>query len=188
MLTHCWDEVINAWFDKGNGLEHVHLCTRMHTAFLVPMGLQNPVAFPVIGSPLTILAPVMGMLFLPASSAVLLVGLVIGIGAHFVALPLGFSGPLAALVGTEPLGFHTGIRQKTTATMGTATDAVHGCLLSEATNLLKWPQTGRIRTITKADAEGKAANRNEASGEEQPSGQFSQWCPWITFSPLKMTH
>jgi hypothetical protein len=82
-----------------------------------------------------ILLPVLGMLGLPAALALALVGLVIGISGQCVALPEGFSGPLASLVGTEPLTFDPRIRQKTTATMGTADGAVHGFLLREAGNL-----------------------------------------------------
>jgi hypothetical protein len=155
---------------------------------LVSVLLQKPVAFTVIGARLTILAPVLGMLVLPASLAISLVGPVIGISGHFVALPAGFSGPLAGLVGTEPLALDPGIRQKTTAAMGTSDGAVHGFLLSEATNLAKRPQIGRIRTTTKADAEGKAGNRDETRGEEKPRGRFSERCPWFTFSPVILAH
>jgi hypothetical protein len=150
--------------------------------------LQQPVAGTVIGTHLAILAPVLGMLVLPVALAVSLVGLVIGISGHFVALPAGFSGPLAGLVGTEPLVLDPGIRQKTTAAMGTADGTVHGFLLREATTLAKRPQRGRIRTTTKADAEGKAGNRDEISGEEKPRGRFSERCPWFTFSPVILAH
>ena len=119
----------------GYRLGHVRLCKRTETAFVVPVLLQQPVAFPVIGMLLAILAPILGMLVLPAMLAVSLVGPVIGISGHFGALPLGFSGPLAGLVGTETLCLNSGIRQKTTAAMGTADGAVHGFLLREADNL-----------------------------------------------------
>jgi hypothetical protein len=128
------DQVINAWLNEGYGLEHVHLCKRTDTAFVVPVLLQKPVAFAVIRTLLAILAPVLGMLMLPALLAVSLVGPVIGIGGQFVSLPLRFSGPLAGLVGAEALGLNTGIRQKMTAAMSTSTSAVHGFLLSEAIN------------------------------------------------------
>ena len=104
---------------------------------MVPVLLQKPVAFAVIRTLLAILAPIMGMLVLPAVLAVSLVGPVIGIGGQFVSLPLSFSGPLAGLVGAEALGLNTGIRQKMTAAMSTSTSAVHGFLLSEAINLAK---------------------------------------------------
>ena len=52
----------------------------MPPTLAVPVLLQQPVAFPVIGTLLAILAPVLGMLVLPALLAVSLVGLVIGIG------------------------------------------------------------------------------------------------------------
>ena len=107
----------------------------MDTAFTVPVLLQQPVAFTVSGSLLAILAPVLGVLMLPALLAVSLVGPVIGIGGHFVALPAGFSSPLAALIGTEPLALDPGIRQKTTAAMGTLDGTVHGFLLREAGHL-----------------------------------------------------
>ena len=77
---------------------------------MVPMLLQKPVAFTVIGTLLAILLPVMGMLVLPAALAVALVGLVIGISGHFVARPAGFSGPRAGLVGAEALALDPGIR------------------------------------------------------------------------------
>jgi hypothetical protein len=77
------------------------------------------------------------MLVLPVALGISLVGLVIGISGHFVALPAGFSGPLTGLVGAEPLALDPGIRQKTTAAMGTSDGAVHGFLLREATTLAK---------------------------------------------------
>jgi hypothetical protein len=121
----------------GYRLEHVHLCKRMKTAFVVPVLLQEPVPCAVIRPLLAILAPVLGMLVLPALLAVALVGPVIGISGQFGTLPLRFPGPLAYLVGAETLGLDPGIRQKMTATMGTSTGAVHGSLLSEAINLVK---------------------------------------------------
>jgi hypothetical protein len=74
--------------------------------------LQKPVAFAVIRTLLAILAPIMGMLVLPALLAVSLVGSVIGIGGQFVSLPLSFSGPLAGLVGAEALGRTRGSGRK----------------------------------------------------------------------------
>jgi hypothetical protein len=67
-----------------------------------------------------------------------LVGLIIGIGGHLVALPLGFSGSLAGLVGAEALVLEAGIGHKATPAMGTATLAVHGFLLYEAVDLQTW--------------------------------------------------
>jgi hypothetical protein len=168
--TDRWDEVINPWFDEGNGCERVHLCKMPEAAPVVTVVLQEPIPFPVIRPLAAILTPVMGMAVLPASLAVSLVGLVIGISGPFLALPLGFPGPLAGLVGTELLVFDTGIGPKTTAAMGTADGVVHGFLLREATNLPKRPHAGSIRTKTKADAEGKAMNRHETSGEEKRRG------------------
>ena len=107
---------------------------------MVPVLLQKSVACAVIRTLLAILAPVLGMLLLPAVLAVSLVGPVIGISGQFVSLPLGFSGPLAGLVGAEALGLNTGIRQKMTAAMGTLTSAVHDFLLSEAITVAKWLQ------------------------------------------------
>ena len=74
---------------------------------------------------------------MPLVLAIALVGAVIRVGSEFGTLPLGFSGPLAGLVGAEALGLNTGIRQKMTAAMSTSTSAVHGFLLSEAINLAK---------------------------------------------------
>jgi hypothetical protein len=102
------------------------------------MLLQQPVPFAVIRMLLAILAPVMGMLVLPAVLAVALVGPVIGISRHFFALPLCSSGALAGRVGTETLGLGTGIRPKETPAMDTAHLAVHGFLLREAVLLKKW--------------------------------------------------
>jgi predicted membrane metal-binding protein len=109
----------------------------MDTAFVVPVLLQQPIAFPVSGMLLAILAPILGMVVLPALLAVALVGPVIRIGGQFGTLPLRFPGALTNLVGAETLGLDPGIRQKMTATMGTSTGAVHGSLLSEAINLAK---------------------------------------------------
>jgi hypothetical protein len=72
------------------------------------------------------------MLVLPVVLAVSLVGPVIGISSHFGALPLGFSGSLAGLVGAETLCLDPRIRQHETPTMGTVNGAVHGFLLHEA--------------------------------------------------------
>ena len=99
---------------------------------MVPVLLQQPVTCAVIRPLLTILAPVLGMLVVPALLAVSLVGLVIGIRGQFGSLPLGFSGPLAGLVGAETLRLDPRIRQHETPTMGTANGAVHGFLLREA--------------------------------------------------------
>jgi hypothetical protein len=118
--------------NEGYGLYHIHLCKRTSTAFVVPVLLQQPVAFAVRRPSLAILTPVLGMLMLPALLAVALVSPVIRIGGHFFALPLRFSGPLAGLVRTETLRFGTGIRHKGTLAMGTAHLAVHGFLLREA--------------------------------------------------------
>jgi hypothetical protein len=126
------DQVINARLNSGYRLEHVHLCKRTETAFVVSVLLQQPIAFAVIRTPLAILTPVMGMLLLPAVLAVLLVGPIIGIRGEFVTLPLGFPGPLAALVGAETLDLDPGIRQHETLAMGTANGTVHGFLLREA--------------------------------------------------------
>ena len=124
--------MINTWFNEGYRCERVHLCKRTGTAFVVPVLLQQPVPFAVRRPSLAILPPILGMLMLPAVLAVALVGPVIRIGGHFFALPLRFSGPLAGLVRTEPLGLGTGIRHKETPAMDTAHLAVHGFLLREA--------------------------------------------------------
>jgi hypothetical protein len=126
------DQVLNTWLNAGYGLEHVHLCKRTDAAFVVSVLLQEPVAFAVIRTLLAILAPVLGMLLLPAVLAVALLGPIIGIRGEFVTLPLGFSGPLAGLVGAETLRLDPGIRQHETLAMGTANGAVHGFLLREA--------------------------------------------------------
>jgi hypothetical protein len=110
----------------------------MDTAFVVPVLLQQPIAFPVSGMLLAILAPILGMVVLPALLAVALVGPVIRIGGHFFALPLRFSGALAGLLRTEPLGLGTGIRHKETPAMDTAHLTVHGFLLREAVSLTTW--------------------------------------------------
>jgi hypothetical protein len=99
---------------------------------VVPVLLQQPVAFTVCRPSLAIRTPVLGMLMLPALLAVALVGPVIRIGGHFVALPLRFSGSLTGLVCTEALRLGTGIRHKETLALGTANGAVHGFLLREA--------------------------------------------------------
>jgi hypothetical protein len=97
----------------------------------------SPIAFAVIGPPLTVVAPVVGVLVLPRVPGVSLVGLIIGIGGHLASLPLGFSGLLTGLVGAEALSFDTGIGRKAAAAVGTSTLAVHGLLLYEAVDLEK---------------------------------------------------
>ena len=99
---------------------------------MVPVVLQQSIAFAVIGPPLTVVAPVVGVLALPGVLGVSLIGLIIGIGCHLVSLPLGFSGLLAELVGAEALGFDARIGDKAAAAVGTSTLAVHGFLLCEA--------------------------------------------------------
>ena len=123
--------MINACWNGGYWLEHVHLCKRTETAFAVPVLLQQPVPFAVSRTLLAILVPVLGMLVLPAALAVSLVGLVIGVSGEFGTLPLGFSGALAGLVGTETLRLDPGMRQHETSAMGTAHGAVHGFRLRE---------------------------------------------------------
>ena len=101
------------------------------------MSLQKSIAFTVIGPPLTIVAPVIGVLALPRVPGVSLVGLIIGIGGHLVSLPLDFSSALAGCVGAEALEFDTGIGHKAAAAVGASTLAVHGFLLCEAVDLEK---------------------------------------------------
>ena len=102
---------------------------------MVAMGLQQPMAFTVIGAPLAILAPIVALLGLPRLPRVSLVGLLIRVGGHLVVLPLGFPGPLTGRVGAESLYFDTGIRHKAAPTIGAATLAIHGFLLCEAVDL-----------------------------------------------------
>ncbi len=142
---------------------------------MVALVLQNPVALSVIRMPLAILAPVMGVAFAPASLSVSLVGPVVS-GGHFVSLPTGLSGPLAGLVGTEPLGFDTWIRHKKTPAMGTSNVAAHDFLLSEAMTLSKCVQTGRARTKTKAHAEEKGIDIREGAKKKRGG--------WFNFLPV----
>ena len=121
---------------------------------MVPVLLQQSVAFAVSRMPLAILAPVLGMPLLPLVLAIALVGAVIRVGSEFGTLPLGFSRALAGLVGAETLRLHPEIRQHETSAMGTANGAVHGCLLREAGHRKNTAFPGRIRTTTKEDAEG----------------------------------
>jgi hypothetical protein len=102
---------------------------------LVPVSLQNPIAFAVVRPPLAILAPVVATSVLPSVLGVSLVGVIIGIGGHLVSLPLGFSGALARRVGAEALGFETRIGHKATPAVGASILARHGFLLCEAVNL-----------------------------------------------------
>ena len=127
--------MINAWLNGDYRLEHIHLCKRTATAFVVSVLLQQSVPFAVIRTPLAILAPVLGMPLLPLVLAIALVGTVIGVGGEFGPLPLGFSRALASLVRAETLRLHPGIRQHETPAMGTANGAVHGFLLHEAGTL-----------------------------------------------------
>jgi hypothetical protein len=69
---------------------------------------------------------------LPGALVILLIGLVIGIGGHLFALPLGSSGPLAIGLSAEPLGLDSGIGRHQTSAMGTSKLGMHGFLLSEA--------------------------------------------------------
>ena len=102
---------------------------------MVAVGLQKSIALAVIGPSLSILAPAITMALLPCLSRVSLVGLIIGIGGHLVALPLGFSSLLAGLVGAESLGLDTGIGHKAAPAVGTSTRAIHGFLLCDAVDL-----------------------------------------------------
>ena len=119
---------------------------------MVPGLLQQPVACAGIRPCVALLAPVLGMLIVPAGLAVSLVGPVIGIRGHFFALPLRFSGPLTGRVRPETLGRGTGMRHKETPAMDTAHGAGHGFLLCEAVLLKQWlvqeeeaPQPKEIR-------------------------------------------
>jgi hypothetical protein len=99
------------------------------------VGLQKSIALTVIWVLVAVVTPVSAMLMLPSEPSVSLVGLIIGIACHLIALPLGFSGLLAGLVGAKALGFDTGIGHKAAATVGTSTLAAHGFLLCEALDL-----------------------------------------------------
>jgi hypothetical protein len=104
---------------------------------LVSLSLQQSIALAVIGVLVAVPTPVIAMLVLPSLPSVPLIGPVIGIAGHLVALPLRFSGSLAGLVGAVSLGFDTGIRHKVASTVGASTLGVHGCLLCEAVDLEK---------------------------------------------------
>jgi hypothetical protein len=105
--------------------------------------LLEPITLAIVGSFLPILTPVVRVLALPVALAVSLVGAVIGVTGEFVSLPLGFSGPLTGLLGTEALGFDAGIGHKRGAAMATPQVVVHGFLLTEATTLPKGLQRRR---------------------------------------------
>jgi hypothetical protein len=47
---------------------------------------------------------------------------------------------------------------------------------------------GRIRTTTKADAEGNTGLEMREAREEKLHGQFSERCPWFTFSPVVLAY
>ena len=102
---------------------------------MVAVGLQKPIAFPVIGPPQAILPPVIGMPVLPCVLGVSLVGLIVGIGGHLVSLPLGLSSPLTGPAGAESLGLDMGMGHKATPAVGASPEAVHGFLLCEAVDL-----------------------------------------------------
>jgi hypothetical protein len=104
----------------------------VRAAFLVPVSLQKSIAFTVIRAILAILTPVLRMPGLPSSLVILLVGLIIGIGGHFVSLPLSFSGPLAIGLGAEPLGLDSGIGRHQALAMGASNLGGHSFLLIEA--------------------------------------------------------
>ena len=122
---------------------------------MVAMGLQKPIAFTVIGAPLAILAPVVAMPGLPRLPRVSLVGLIIRVGGHLVALPLGFPGSLTGRVGAESLYLDTGIRHKVAPTIGTSTLAIHGFLLCEAVDL----QTGLVQEEYESQPKEKRKER-----------------------------
>ena len=105
---------------------------------MVPVLVQQPVACAVIRTVVALGAPVLGMLVLPAMVAVSWVGPVIGIWGHFWALPPRFSGPLAGLVRTKPVGLGTGIRHTAPPTVDTASRAGHGFLLRAAVSRETW--------------------------------------------------
>jgi hypothetical protein len=118
--------------NTGYGFEHLQLGKPTPPTLGVSVLWQQPVAFPVIGTLLAILAPGLRRLMLPVVLAIALVGPVIGISGQLGTLPLGFSRALAGLVGAETLRLNPGMRQHETSAMGTAHGAVHGFLLREA--------------------------------------------------------
>ena len=122
---------------------------------MIAMGLQQSIAFAVIGSPLAIVTPVTTMPTLPGLPRVSLVGLIIGVGGHLVALPLGFPDPLTGRVGAESLYLDTGIRHKAAPTIGTSTLAMHGFLLCEAVDL----QTGLVQEEYESQPKEKRKER-----------------------------
>ena len=124
---------------------------------MIAMGLQQSIAFAVIGSPLAIVTPVTTMPTLPGLPRVSLVGLIIGVGGHLVALPLGFSGPLTGGVGTASLRLDTGIGHKAAPTMGPSTLAGHGFLLYEAVDL----QIGLVQEAYESQPKDKRKERQD---------------------------
>jgi hypothetical protein len=146
---------------------------------MVPVLLQEPIAFAVRRPSLAILTPVLGMLMLPAVLAVALVGPVIRIGGQFGTLPLRFPGALTNLVGAETLGLDPGIRQKMTATMGTSTGAVHGSLLSEAINLAKPLQQEEEELQPKEMRKGKQLRDMRETGKKHDVVNFLSGAPGL---------
>ena len=122
---------------------------------MVAMGVPQPIAFTVIGAPLAIPTPVVALPGLPRLPRVSLVGLIIRVGGHLVALPLGFPGPLTGRVGAESLYLDPGIRHKAAPTLGTSTLAMHGFLLCEAVDL----QTGLVQEEYESQPKEKRKER-----------------------------
>jgi hypothetical protein len=109
----------------------------------------------------------------PCLLGIALVGLIIRIGRHLLALPSSFPRLLAGLFGAESLGLDTGIRDKAAPAVGTSTLAVH----SSSWTSRRFSQgacPGRIRMITKRERkerqmkgirqEGKKNQRTDDSG------------------------
>jgi hypothetical protein len=95
------------------------------------------------------------MTLAPVSKAVSLVGLIIRVPCHLLALPKVLPGPLADRSTAETLVFNMRIGEKQTPAMGTSDRAAHGSTSMKTMNLSERPQDGRIRIRIKANTEEK---------------------------------
>jgi hypothetical protein len=118
------------------------------------------------------------MTLVPISEALSLIGPVIRVTCHFLALPKVLPGALASRSFAKKLVLDVRIGGKQTVAMGTSDLAVHGSTSMKTMNLSERPQDGRIRTRFKANAEEKAIC-TWIKEEENPSGIFLSGDPGV---------
>jgi hypothetical protein len=95
------------------------------------------------------------MTLTPVSKTVSLVGPVIRVACHLLALPKVLPGTLASRFVAETLVLDVRIGRKQTPAMGTSDLTAHGSTSIKTMNLSEGPQDGRIRTRIKVNGKKK---------------------------------